>query len=53
MQLRSVLDAEVSGKKVLVRVDCNVELNEKRDVKERYKVEAARYTVEYLSLIHI
>ncbi len=48
MQLRSVLDAEVSGKKVLVRVDCNVELNEKRDVKERYKVEAARYTVEYL-----
>jgi phosphoglycerate kinase len=48
MALRSVLDADVAGKKVLVRVDCNVELDERRDVKEKYKVEAARKTVEYL-----
>ncbi|QQR77058.1 MAG: phosphoglycerate kinase [Candidatus Moraniibacteriota bacterium] len=48
MTLRSVRDADVAGKKVLVRVDCNVELNENRDVKEKYKVDAARHTVEYL-----
>lgn len=48
MALRNVLDENVRGKRVLVRVDCNVELDEKRDVKERYKVEASRQTVEYL-----
>ncbi len=48
MNLRSVRDADVSGKKVLVRVDCNVELDENRDVKEKYKVIAARATVDYL-----
>lgn len=48
MALRNITDADVSGKKVLVRVDCNVELDEQRDVKEKYKVEAARKTVEYL-----
>lgn len=48
MALRSIADADVSGKKVLVRVDCNVELDERRDVKEKYKVEAARKTVEFL-----
>lgn len=46
--LRSVLDADVSGKNVLVRVDCNVELDEERNVKEKYKVEAAKKTVEFL-----
>ena len=48
MNLRSVRDADVAGKKILVRVDCNVELNESRDVKEKYKVAAAHHTVEYL-----
>ncbi|QQS15947.1 MAG: phosphoglycerate kinase [Candidatus Moraniibacteriota bacterium] len=48
MNLRSVRDANVAGKKVLVRVDCNVELNESQDVKEKYKVAAAHHTVEYL-----
>ena len=41
-------DADVNGKRVLVRVDCNVELDENRDVKEKYKVAAAHHTVEYL-----
>lgn len=48
MALRSVRDMDVAGKKVLVRVDFNVELNEHRDVREKYKIEAAKYTVEYL-----
>ncbi len=48
MTLRSVSDMEVAGKKVLLRVDFNVELNERRDVREKYKVEAAKHTVEYL-----
>lgn len=48
MTLRSVMDADIAGKKVLVRVDCNVELDENRDVREKYKVDAARHTVEHL-----
>ena len=52
MSIRSVLDADVTGKKVLVRVDFNVELDEKKNVKEKYKVEAAKYTVEYLLSHH-
>lgn len=48
MNLRSVRDMDVAGKKVLFRVDFNVELNEKRDVREKYKVESAKYTLEYL-----
>lgn len=48
MALRNILDVEVSGKKVLLRVDFNVELDEVRNVKEKYKIEAVRHTVEYL-----
>lgn len=48
MRLRSVRDEDVSGKKVVVRVDFNVELNENRDVREKYKVEAALATVDFL-----
>ena len=48
MNLRSVRDMDVAGKKVLFRVDFNVELDEKRDVREKYKVESAKYTLEYL-----
>lgn len=46
--LRRLEGVDVSGKRVLVRVDFNVELDEKRDVKERYKVEAAKETVHFL-----
>ncbi len=37
------------GKRILVRVDFNVSLDEARNVRERYKVEAARQTVDYLT----
>jgi phosphoglycerate kinase len=49
MHLRSIRQTDVKGKKVLARVDFNVELDERGDVTERYKLEAARGTVDYLA----
>ncbi len=48
MNLRDVRDMDVAGKNVLFRVDFNVELNENRDVREKYKVESAKSTLDYL-----
>ena len=47
-QLKSLADADVAGKKVLVRVDFNVELDEHQDVLEKYKLESAMQTVLHL-----
>ncbi len=48
MAIQDICAISVSGKSVLVRVDFNVELDEQRDVKEKYKVLAAKETVDYL-----
>lgn len=39
---------DFSGKNVLVRADFNVELDEREDVREKYKIAAARKTVDRL-----
>lgn len=46
--LRTLDGQDVRGKKVLVRIDCNVELDEKRDVREKYKVAAGKRTIDWL-----
>ncbi|NTW45446.1 MAG: phosphoglycerate kinase [Candidatus Moranbacteria bacterium] len=43
--IRSVAGTDFSGKKVLVRVDLNVELDRSGDAMERFKLEASRDTV--------
>ncbi|MCK9379103.1 MAG: phosphoglycerate kinase [Candidatus Moranbacteria bacterium] len=48
MNLRKVQDADLNEKKVLVRVDFNVSLDESGDVKEEFKIAAAKETVEYI-----
>lgn len=48
MNLRTLQDIDIAGKKVLVRVDFNVELDEKQDVKEKYKLRAAKETIDTL-----
>jgi phosphoglycerate kinase len=48
MQLKSIRQADVKGKSVLVRVDFNVELNLDGDVTEGYKLEIANATIDYL-----
>jgi len=45
--MKKIQDAEVSGKKVLVRADFNVGL-ENEDVKEKFKIAACKNTVEHL-----
>lgn len=49
MHLRTLDQMDAHGKRILVRVDFNVSLDEVRNVKERYKVESARLTVDYLT----
>lgn len=48
MHLRTLQDIDIVGKTVLVRVDFNVELDEKQDVKEKYKLRAAKETIDFL-----
>jgi phosphoglycerate kinase len=48
MNLRKMQDADLNEKKVLVRVDFNVSLDESGDVKEEFKIAAAKETVEYI-----
>ena len=48
MNLRKVQDADLNEKKVLVRVDFNVSLDESGNVKEEFKIAAAKETVEYI-----
>lgn len=47
MPIRRIQDADISGKKVLVRVDFNVSI-ENGKVKESFKLAAAKETVDYL-----
>ncbi len=49
MELRSILEAgDMSGKKVLVRVDFNVELDDIQNVEEHFKIDISKKTVDYL-----
>lgn len=45
--MKKIQDADVANKKVLLRVDFNVSL-ENKDVKEKFKLEAVRETLDYL-----
>ena len=47
-KLKQIDELEVAGKRVLVRIDANVEIDERGDVREKYKIESARETVQYL-----
>lgn len=47
MQLRRIQDADVAGKKVLLRVDFNVAIEGGR-VKENFKILAAKESIDYL-----
>lgn len=47
MELKKIQDADLEGKKVLVRVDFNVAM-EKGEIKEKFKIEVARETIDYL-----
>ncbi len=48
MALRQLNQLDVTGKKVLVRVDFNVELNDVAHVQEGYKIKVAKPTIDAL-----
>ncbi len=47
MEIKKIQDADSNGKKVLVRVDFNVAI-ENGQVKEKFKIETAKETIDYL-----
>ncbi|HPN96687.1 MAG TPA: phosphoglycerate kinase [Candidatus Moranbacteria bacterium] len=47
MEIKKIQDADVEGKKILLRVDFNVAV-EDATVKEKFKIQAAEETVRYL-----
>ncbi len=49
MNINSVKDMDVKGKKVFLRVDFNVPLNEKREITDDNKVRSSLPTIDYLS----
>jgi phosphoglycerate kinase len=48
MNIKKIQDADVQGKKVIVRVDFNISIDETKDVKSPYKLRAAQETIEHL-----
>lgn len=47
MEIKKIQDADLNGKKVLVRVDFNVAI-ENGKIKEKFKINVAKETVDYL-----
>lgn len=49
MRLRGISDAkDLEGKKVLVRVDFNIELDDIQNVEEHFKLDISKQTIDYL-----
>ncbi|MGI5849486.1 MAG: phosphoglycerate kinase [Christensenellales bacterium] len=48
MNKKTINDIDVAGKRVLVRVDFNVPLNDKKDITDETRILAALPTIEYL-----
>lgn len=49
MALRSIKDVkDIAGKKVLVRVDFNIELDDIQNVEEHFKLDISKETIDYL-----
>lgn len=46
--MRNVESVDFTGKRVLLRVDFNVELNKKQDVQEQFKLEAPKKTLAHI-----
>lgn len=46
--IRSIESVDFTGKKVLLRVDFNVELDKKQDVQEQFKLEASKKTLAHI-----
>ncbi len=48
MNIKKVQDVDVHGKKVIVRVDFNISIDDDNHVKSTYKIAAAKHTIDLL-----